>query len=237
VAGVERKVVSVRIGILGTGGVGRSMAEGLTARGHEVTIGTRSVEALMARTEPDAMGNEPYAGWRERNPEVGLGTFAGAAAHGELVVNATNGMGSLDALRAAGKENLDGKVLIDVSNPLDFSRGMPPSLFVSNTDSLGEQIQREFPEARVVKTLNTVASNLMVEPSLVAGGDHTVFMSGDDQDAKARVGEILRSFGWRHIVDLGDLTTARGAEMYVAMWVRLWQSLGTPVLNVKVVQA
>jgi predicted dinucleotide-binding enzyme len=226
----------MRIGILGTGGVGRSMAEGLTARGDEVTIGTRSVEATMARTEPDAMGNEPYAGWSERNPEVGLGTFAEAAAHGELVVNATNGTGSLEALSAAGRENLDGKVLIDISNPLDFSGGMPPSLFVSNTDSLGEQIQREYPQARVVKTLNTVASNLMVDPSLVAGGDHTAFMSGDDEGAKAQVGEILRSLGWRHIVDLGDITTARGAEMYVTLWVRLWQSLGTAVLNVKVVQ-
>jgi predicted dinucleotide-binding enzyme len=226
----------MRIGILGTGGVGRSMAEGLTARGDEVTIGTRSVEATMARTEPDAMGNEPYAGWSERNPEVGLGTFAEAAAHGELVVNATNGTGSLGALGAAGRENLQDKVLIDISNPLDFSGGMPPSLFVSNTDSLGEQIQREYPQARVVKTLNTVASNLMVDPSLVAGGDHTAFMSGDDEGAKAQVGEILRSLGWRHIVDLGDITTARGAEMYVTLWVRLWQSLGTAVLNVKVVQ-
>jgi 8-hydroxy-5-deazaflavin:NADPH oxidoreductase len=226
----------MRIGILGTGGVGRSLAEGLTAQGHELAIGTRNVESLMARTEPDAMGNEPFGRWSEGNPQVSAGTFAEAAAHGELVVNATNGMGSLEALRAAGKESLDGKVLIDVSNPLDFSAGMPPSLFVSNTDSLGEQIQREFPEARVVKTLNTVASNLMVEPSLVADGDHTVLMSGDDQDAKIQVGEILRSFGWRHIVDLGDITTARGAEMYVALWVRLWQSLGTPVLNVKVVQ-
>jgi 8-hydroxy-5-deazaflavin:NADPH oxidoreductase len=226
----------MRIGILGTGGVGRSMAEGLTARGHEVTIGTRSVEALMARTEQDAMGNEPYASWSERNPEVGLGTFAEAAAHGELVVNATNGMGSLEALAAAGRENLDDKVLIDISNPFDFSRGMPPSLFVCNTDSLGEQIQREYPGARVVKTLNTVASNLMVDPSVVAGGDHTVFISGDDQEAKAQVREILSSFGWRHILDLGDITTARGAEMYVAMWVRLWQLLGTAVLNVKVVK-
>jgi predicted dinucleotide-binding enzyme len=226
----------MRIGVLGTGGVGRSIALGLTAQGHEATIGTRNVEALMARTEPDAMGNEPFGGWNEVNPQISVGTFAEAAAHGELVVNATNGMGSLEALRAAGKENLDGKVLIDISNPLDFSGGMPPPLFVSNTDSLGEQIQREFPEARVVKTLNTVASNLMVEPSLVADGDHTVLMSGDDQAAKAQVGEILRSFGWRHIVDLGDITTARGAEMYVALWVRLWQSLGTPILNVKVVQ-
>jgi predicted dinucleotide-binding enzyme len=226
----------MRIGILGSGAVGRSMGEGLTKAGHDVTIGTRNVEALMASSEPDARGNEPFASWSERNPQVNVGSFAEAAAHGELVVNATNGMGAMEALRAAGGENLDGKVLIDISNPLDFSAGMPPSLFVSNTDSLGEQIQREFPQAKVVKTLNTVASNLMVDPSQVAGGDHTVFISGDDRGAKAQVREILISFGWRHILDLGDITTARGAEMYVALWVRLWQSLGTATLNVKVVQ-
>jgi 8-hydroxy-5-deazaflavin:NADPH oxidoreductase len=226
----------MRMGILGTGAVGRSLGEALTAGDHDVAIGTRNVEALMASSAPDARGNEPFAAWSERNPRVKVGTFGEAAAHGEVVLNATNGMGALEALRAAGQENLEGKVLMDISNPLDFSSGMPPSLFVSNTDSLGEQIQREFPRARVVKTLNTVASNLMVDPSLAADGDHTVFMSGDDQVAKEQVREILRSFGWRHILDLGDITTARGAEMYVALWVRLWQSLGTAVLNVKVVQ-
>lgn len=227
----------MRVGILGTGVVGRSIAGRLAALGHEVIIGTRDVEALIARTEPDARGNEPFAQWKGKNPEVKLGTFASAAEQGELVVNATDGAGSLEALHSAGEENLDGKVLIDISNPLDYSRGMPPSLIVCNTDSLGEQIQRAFPRAKVVKALNTVTAFVMVDPSLVAGGDHTIFMSGNDAQAKAQVSEVLRSFGWQHIVDLGDITTARGAEMYLPLWIRLWGTLGTPMFNINVVQA
>lgn len=226
----------MRSGILGTGTVGRVIGARLASLGHDVTIGTRDVEALLARTEPDAMGNEPFAGWREKNAQIGLGTFAEAAAHGEIVVNATNGAASLDALSAAGRANLDGKVLIDIANPLDFSQGMPPSLFISNTDSLGEQIQRAFPGTRVVKTLNTMNAFVMADPSLVAGGEHAVFMSGNDEQAKAQVTEILRSFGWKHVFDLGGITTARGTEMYLPLWLRLWGALGTGTFNIAVVQ-
>lgn len=124
---------------------------------------------------------------------------------------------------------------MDVSNPLDFSSGMPPSLSVCNTDSLGEQIQRAFPNARVVKTLNTINANVMVNPLLVAGGDHDVFVSGDDADARARVSELLKSwFGWRSVIELGDITTARGTEMMLPVWVRLWGALGTPMFNFKI---
>ena len=155
----------------------------------------------------------------------------------DLVVNATSGAGSLDALRQAGEANLDGKVLVDVANPLDFSQGMPPSLSVSNTDCLGECIQREFPNARVVKTLNTVNASVMVNPGLVGGGDHTVFVSGNDPEAKALVtGLLTDGFGWRDVIDLGDITTARGAEMQMALWLRLMGSLGTPMFNFKVVR-
>jgi predicted dinucleotide-binding enzyme len=216
--------------------VGRAIAGKLAALGHEVVIGTRDVEGLMARTEPDAMGNEPFAQWSEKHPGVKTGTFADAASHGELVVNATNGAATLEAVRAAREENLDGKVLLDTSNPLDVSHGMPPSLFVSNTDSLGEQIQRAFPSARVVKALNTVTAAVMVDPSLVAGGDHSIFMSGNDEQAKAQVRQLLESFGWGDVVDLGDISTARGAEMYVPLWLRLWGALGTPMFNIKVVR-
>jgi predicted dinucleotide-binding enzyme len=226
----------MKIAVFGTGTVGRVIGARLAELGHDVTIGTRNVEALLARTEPDAMGNEPFAAWKQGNPRIGLGTFAGAAAAGKLVVNATNGAGSLDALRAAGDENLDGKVLIDIANPLDVSGGMPPSLFVSNTDSLGEQIQRAFPTAKVVKALNTVNAFVMADPSIVAGGEHTVFVSGNDEPAKAQVTELLRSFGWRHIIDLGDITTARGPEMYLPLWIRLWGALGTGTFNVSVVR-
>jgi 8-hydroxy-5-deazaflavin:NADPH oxidoreductase len=226
----------MRIGILGTGIVGRVIAARLAELGHDVTIGTRDVEALLARSEPDAMGTEPFSAWKEENPRIALGTFAEAAAAAELLVNATNGAGSLEALGAAGAEDLDGKVLIDISNPLDFSAGMPPSLSVSNTDSLGEQIQRAFPSAKVVKTLNTVNAFVMADPSLVAGGEHTVFLSGNDGESKAQVTAILRSFGWRDILDLGDITTARGTEMYLPLWLRLWGALGTGTFNISVVR-
>lgn len=223
----------MHVGVLGTGIVGCTIASKLVELGHDVTIGTRDVDALLARTEPDARGREPFAGWHGRNPKVKLDTFAVAAAQADVVVNATNGAASLAALAAAGESNLDGKVLIDISNPLDFSGGMPPSLFVSNTDSLAEQIQRAFPATRVVKALNTVTASVMVEPSIV-GDDHTMFVSGNDERAKAEVGELLRSFGWNDVIDLGDITTARGTEMYLALWVRLLGKLGTATFNIKV---
>ena len=167
---------------------------------------------------------------------MGLGSFAEAAEHGELVVNATNGVGSLEALRAAGEANLDGKVLIDIANPLDLSQGMPPSLFVSNTDSLGEQIQRALPRVKVVKALNTMNAFVMADPSLVAGGKHTVLVCGNDEEAKAQVTEILRLFGWRDVIDLGDITSARGTESYLPLWLRVWAALGTGTFNIAVVQ-
>lgn len=152
------------------------------------------------------------------------------------MVNATNGAGSIAALEAAGEEHLAGKVLVDVSNPLDFSHGMPPSLLVSNTDSLGERIQRRFPATRVVKALNTMNAHLMVDPKQLAGGDHSVFVSGDDPDAKTQVTELLEAFGWSDVIDLGDITTARGTEMYLPLWTRLLATVGTPMFTIKVVR-
>lgn len=144
-----------------------------------------------------------------------------------MVINATSGTASLEALRLAGEQNLEGKILMDIANPLDFSRGMPPVLSVCNTDSPGEQIQRAFPKANVVKTLNTTNAMVMVDPSLVAGGEHDLFVSGNDAEAKGRVSELLRTwFGWRSVIDLGDITTARGAEMVLPIWLRLWGALG-----------
>ena len=226
----------MRFGVLGTGIVGRTIASKLASLDHDVAIGTRDVEALLARTEPERFSGLSFAQWSQSNPQVGVATFAQAASQAEIVVNATNGAGSLQALRAAGELSLEGKILIDIANPLDFSQGMPPSLFVSNTDSLGEQIQRAFPGTRVVKTLNTVNAYVMVDPSSVAEGRHTIFVSGNDADAKAQVGDILGSFGWRHILDLGDITTARGPEMYLALWVRVLSALGSGTFNVEVVQ-
>jgi predicted dinucleotide-binding enzyme len=153
-----------------------------------------------------------------------------------MVVNATSGVVSLEALELAGGDNLNEKILVDISNPLDFSQGMPPTLSVSNTDSLGEQIQRRFPEVMVVKTLHTMNAYLMVDPAQLAGTDHTVFVSGDDTEAKAEVTELLRSFGWTDIIDLGDITTARGTEMMLPIWLRLFGALQKPVFNFKIVR-
>jgi predicted dinucleotide-binding enzyme len=226
----------VRLGILGTGVVGKTLAARLADLGNEVVIGTRDPAETLSRTEPDRYGSPPFSAWQEEHPEVRLGTFAEAAAHAEIVVNATAGAVSLEVLELAGEENLNAKILMDIANPLDFSGGMPPTLLISNTDSLGEQIQRRFPEVRVVKTLHTMNAHLMVDPAQLAAADHTVFVSGDDAGAKATVTELLRSFGWTDIVDLGDITTARGTEMLLPIWVRLFGALQRPVFNFKIVR-
>jgi predicted dinucleotide-binding enzyme len=226
----------MKFGILGTGVVGKTIAARLAGLGHEVVIGTREPEETLSRTEPDAYGNSPFSAWQEEHPEVRLGTFGEAAAHGEMVLNATAGAVSLEALDLAGEDNLNGKILIDVSNPLDFSKGMPPTLWVSNTDSLGEQIQRRFPEAMVVKTLHTMNAYLMVDPAQLAATDHTVFVGGNDAEAKAQVTELLRSLGWTDILDLGDITTARGTEMLLPIWVQLFGVLQKPIFNFKIVR-
>lgn len=224
----------MNIAILGTGVVGRTLAAGLAAAGHDVVIGTRDPDATLARTEPDAMGTPPYRVWQEQHAEVRLLPYADAAAHGEVVVNATAGDGALAAIERCGSDRLAGRILVDVSNPLDFSAGFPPTLSIKDTDSLAEAIQRAAPEAKVVKTLNTVTAAVMVEPESVAGGDHTVFLSGDDAAAKAIVAALLEQLGWRDIVDLGDLSTARGQEMFLPLWLRLMRALGTPQFGVKV---
>jgi len=226
----------MKIGIIGTGMVGQTIGGRLSGLGHDVMIGTRDVAGTLARSERDAFGNPPFKEWHAMHPGVKLGTMREAAAHGEFVVNATHGVSSVDALTTAGAENLRGKILIDVANPLDFSRGMPPSLAVSNTDSLGERIQRAFPDAKVVKALNTVSAPVQVNPGLVGSGDHTIFVSGNDASAKAKVRELLQSFGWGHVIDLGDITTARGTEMLLPIWLRLMAALGTPLFGIKVVQ-
>lgn len=214
----------MRIGVLGTGIVGQTLGRRLVGLGHEVKMGSR------------AAGNEKAVAWAaEAGEGASEGSFADAAGFGELIVNATAGGASLDALTAAGADNLAGKVLLDVANALDFSAGMPPSLSVCNTDSLGEQIQRFFPDVRVVKSLNTMNCDVMVDPSVVPGS-HTVFVCGNDESAKADVRALLESFGWprEDILDLGDISAARGTEAYVILWVRLWGATQTGRLNVKV---
>lgn len=225
----------MRIAVLGTGIVGRTLAARLAELGHQVQVGTRDPSRTLGRAEPDAMGNPPYADWAGEHPGIELVTFADAAAAAELVVVATNGAATLAAVEAAGGAALAGKVVLDVSNPLDFSQGFPPSLFVEDTDSLAEQVQRAVPEARVVKSLNTMTAAVMVDPALL-GHESSVFLSGDDEEAKALVGDLLQAFGHRDVIDLGDLTSARGAEMMLPLWLRVMGSLGTPLFNVKIVR-
>ena len=216
----------MKIAVLGTGMVGQTIATKLVSLGHAVCLGSRE------------KANEKATAWvRAHGAHASQENYFDAAASAELLFNCTQGAASLAALDAAGAANLRNKILIDVSNPLDFSKGMPPTLFVSNTDSLGEQIQRTFPEARVVKTLNTVSNPIMVNPGKLGGGDHHIFMSGNDAAAKTRVNEILRGwFGWKNVVDLGDITTARGTEAYLALWVRMFGAMGTAEFNVKIVR-
>ncbi len=212
----------MRYGVLGTGMVGQTLATRLVALGHDVTMGSRII------------GNEAAIAWA-RDTGGTAGTFANAARAADVVINATAGAVSLDALAAAGAEHLDGKVLVDVANPIQPGSGMPPQLAFCNDDSLGERIQRAYPRARVVKTLNTVNASIMVEPHLIAG-DHAVFVCGDDPEAKDVVKQMLGEFGWRPsaVLDLGGIEASRGVEMYLAFWLRLMLATGTPRLNVAV---
>jgi predicted dinucleotide-binding enzyme len=228
----------MRIAVLGTGVVGRTLADRLAGLGHDVVMGTRDVDATLARTESDSLGQPPLAAWHAEHPGIRLLIFAAAAGHGETVVNATSGMGALGALQAAGEANLAGKVLIDVSNALDFSGGMPPVLKPANTDSLGEQIQRAFPEAKVVKALNTMNCQIMVDPARIPG-EHNAFVCGNDAAAKAAATEFLASFGWPReaIIDLGDIGASRGTEMVLPLWLRLMQAFGHADFNFAVQRA
>lgn len=223
------------IAVLGTGMVGRTIAGRLQGLGHTVVVGTRDPQATLARTDPDAMGNPPFAAWLSDNPGIDVATFVEAAARATVVVNATAGAAALAVLESAGSDNLAGKPLLDISNPLDFSAGMPPTLLIKDTDSLGEQIQRAFPEALVVKTLNTLTAPLMVHPDSL-GQSSTIFVSGNDSSAKATALELLQSFGHEDVIDLGGIETARGTEMMLPVWLRLMSALGTPMFNFKVIR-
>jgi 8-hydroxy-5-deazaflavin:NADPH oxidoreductase len=216
-------ILTMRIAVVGTGMVGRTLGAGLARVGHQVVLATRDPEATRSRQE-----------WVD--VELPLVRLAEAGDGAEVVVNATVGTGSLPALQAVGGDALAGKVVLDVSNPLDFSTGFPPSLFVANTDSLAEQLQRAFPQARIVKAFNTVGAPVMVDPSIV-GGETTLMVAGNDPDAKATVAGLATELGWRDILDLGDLTAARALEMYMPLWLRLFRTAGTVLLNVKVVRA
>jgi len=199
----------MRVAVLGTGTVGRTIAGKLGELGHDVQVGSRTA------------GDDKV-------------TFADATAHGEVIFNCTHGAASVEAVTAGGEESLAGKLVIDVSNPLDFSGG-GPALFTDSTDSLAERIQRAAPSARVVKSLNTVTAAVMVDPASVSG-DHVIFVAGDDAGAKDETRALLGELGWpaERVVDLGDITAARAAEAYVMLWLRLMQALGTPMFSIAI---
>lgn len=216
----------MKIGILGTGMVGNTIGSKLIQLGHEVKMGSRTA------------ANEKATAWVKANgTNATQGTFADAASFGEIVFNCTAGGVSIEALKAAGAENLEGKILIDVANPLDFSNGMPPSLIpgLINTTSLGEEIQKAFPRLKVVKTLNTMNGNLMVDASLLKG-EHDVFICSNDNEAKTKVKEVLNWFGWQSPIDLGDISASRGTEMLLPVWLRLFNTLHATAFNFKIVK-
>ena len=220
----------MKIGVLGTGTSGQTLASKLVHLGHEVMMGSRDA------------ANPKAVEWanKENNNAVQkhalFGTFANAAEFGEIIFNCTLGTASLDALHLAGARNLKGKILIDTANPLDYSTDAW-SLTVCNTDSLGEQIQREFPETFVVKSLNTINVDVIVNPARLAEMTD-VFVSGNDPDAKATVIKLLRDgFGWKHIIDLGDITTSRSVEMYMLLWRSFRKVVSSYQFNIKLVRS
>ncbi len=223
----------MNIAVFGTGSVGQALANRLAELSHQVIIGTRNVENALAKTKPDGMGTPPVGEFLKTHTSISLHTFADAAKEASVIVLATMGHGAKDALSAAG--NLDGKIILDITNPLDFSAGGLPTLFASNDTSLGEQLQAAFPGAHFVKSLNTMYNGLMVNPRAL-GEDSTVFVSGNNADAKAVVTGILKEFGWKdsEILDLGDITTARGTESLLPIWLRVYSATKNGFFNFKV---
>jgi hypothetical protein len=230
----------MKIGIIGTGAVGKTIASKLLELNHGVMMGTRNVSDKITSTAKDIYGNPPFNEWLKTNNKVKLGSFAEAAAFGDLIINATNGGNSVTALINAGAKNLAGKILVDIANPLDFSSGMPPTLLagLNNTNSLGEEIQKTFPDTMVVKTLNTMWCGLMINPNLVEKGDHINFISGNNPEAKTKVKKLLNQFGWldENIFDIGDITGARATESLLPIWLKVMGVTKNGAFNFKLVR-
>ncbi|HMS52055.1 MAG: NAD(P)-binding domain-containing protein [Sphingobacteriales bacterium] len=216
----------MQIAVLGTGNVGDTIGSKLIELGHAVMMGSRTADNDKAK-----------AFVAKHKDMASAGTFAEAASFGDIIFNCTAGVGSIAALKMAGEQNLNGKIIVDLANPLDFSKGMPPTLAICNQNSLGEEIQNTFPQAKVVKALNTMWCGLMVNPEMINGGDHSTFVSGNDPNAKETVKQILKSFGWaeKNILDLGDITKSRGTEMYLPVWLSIYMATNNGAFNIKIV--
>ena len=229
----------MKIAIFGTGMVGQNLATALASKGHSVTIGTRDVSKSLATTEANAYGMPAFGTWHKANSQIQVATFADAAASSELLINATNGFVILEILQNIPKQNFDSKVMIDAANALDVSKGMPPRVSITDTAgaSIGERLQAAFPTLRVVKALNTITAFAMLNPAAVAGGDSTLFMCGNDAAAKATVLELLQSYGWKDVLDLGDISSSGAMELMMPIWLRVWGKLGqATVFNYKIVR-
>ena len=226
----------MKIGIIGSGMVGRAFALRLAELGHDVLVGTRNVSATLSRTEPDGKGIPAWQFWAREHPEVRLVSFSEAAQFAEIVINATEGAVSLHALKETGEENLKEKIILDLALPLSYAPGSTPRLAFANDDSLGEQIQRAFPEARVVKTLNTMSHTIMLNPSILPGS-HNAFLSGESTEAKETIASLLKQFGWPagDIVDLGGIETSRATEMYATLLFQISKVRGNYDFNIAVV--
>ena len=216
----------MKIAVLGTGNVGDTIGSKLIELGHAVMMGSRTADNDKAK-----------AFVAKHKDMASAGTFAEAASFGDIIFNCTAGVGSIAALKMAGEQNLNGKIIVDLANPLDFSKGMPPTLAICNQNSLGEEIQNTFPQAKVVKALNTMWCGLRVNPEMINGGDHSTFVSGNDPNAKETVKQILKSFGWaeKNILDLGDITKSRGTEMYLPVWLSIYMATNNGAFNIKIV--
>ncbi|MEU5535931.1 NAD(P)-binding domain-containing protein [Streptomyces sp. NPDC020362] len=216
----------MRYAVLGTGEVGRTLGGRLVELGYDVTLGSRTKDNPIGQEWATAVGGRAHAG-----------AFADAAAAADVVLNAVGGRVALDALRAAGAEHLAGKVVVDVCNPLAFEDGQV-RLDPVESDSVAEQIQRMFPDARVVKAMNTVNCQVMVDPGRVPG-EHNLFVCGNDAGAKGQVTELLGEFGWpaERVLDLGGIRSARAMEMLLPLWFCLFQKFGHADFNVEVRRA
>lgn len=221
----------MNIAILGTGTVGQTLAEKCLAQGYAVSIGTRNVQSTLSKT-----GEKTVSDWLEKNTAAQLQTFDDAVLNATLVINALKGEHCLQVFESIPKQRLDNKIIIDLSNPLDFSKGFPPTLLpgLNNSSSLGEALQQVHPAARVVKTLNTMWCGLMLAPQLIGQAPHVNFISGNDAAAKETVMNFLQGFGWRReqLLDLGDITAARGTEGYLLLWTRIYAATKNGAFNI-----
>ena len=220
----------MKIGIIGTGVVAQTLGAKLVELGHDVVLGTRDPKKLDEKKNMAVSLNEWLAAVKNK---AKVATFKDAAQHGELLINATHGQASVEALKLAEVDKVGAKVLIDTANELDFSKGYPVAL-ASHERSVAGNIQKAFPGLKVVKCFNTMAAPIMVNPKMIKGGDHTIFIAGNDTGAKAKVTDLLKSFGWTDIMDLGDIQAAHGPEMMMGMWVAIYGSLKNGMVGIKV---